>query len=182
MKTNSSGAGRPGDDSVQRSMSQRPQSPLIRNRLLRSAFFAAGLLSLVLGILGAFLPLLPTTPFLLLAAGCFFRSSPRFHDWLVSHPRLGQPLKDWESEGAISKRAKTVSLAMILGSLIWIWLRESSFWIKPFASLILFCSSCFILTRPHPKRAPSPTKAQAGVLEKTKSKKKTNATITSFRS
>jgi uncharacterized membrane protein YbaN (DUF454 family) len=79
------------------------------------AWRVAGLVSLALGILGIALPLLPTTPFLLLAAFCFGRSSERLQRWLLDHPRLGPPIRDWREHRAISPKAKRLAaLAMIL--------------------------------------------------------------------
>jgi len=81
----------------------------------RWAWRAAGALALLLGIIGIALPLLPTTPFLLLAAFCFSKGSERVHDWLVAHPRLGTPIREWREHGAISRRAKVAAgIAMVL--------------------------------------------------------------------
>ncbi len=77
---------------------------------------AAGLAWVALGLLGLFLPLLPTTPFLLLAAGCFARSSDRLHGWMLGHPRLGPLVRDWEAHGAIRPHAKSTATLAILGS------------------------------------------------------------------
>lgn len=72
-----------------------------------------GLLSLVLGIIGIFLPLLPTTPFLLLSAFCFARSSVRFHNWLMKHPVLSPPLRDWQDRGVIRTGPKVMATTML---------------------------------------------------------------------
>lgn len=75
------------------------------------AFF--GVVSLALGVAGIFLPLLPTTPFLLLSAWLFVRSSPRLYDWLMSHPRLGEYIRNFREERAIPLRVKIVSVSLI---------------------------------------------------------------------
>ena len=75
-------------------------------------------MSVCFGAVGVFLPLLPTVPFMLLAAFCFARSSPQLHDWLLRHPVFGPPILDWQERGAISRRGKiaaSVSIAAVFG-------------------------------------------------------------------
>ncbi|MGV6872049.1 YbaN family protein [Pseudochelatococcus sp. B33] len=78
---------------------------------MRRLYLAAGLLFVALGFVGAFLPVLPTTPFLIVAVACFARSSPRLESWLLDHPRFGPLLRQWRERGAIPRRAKLMSLA-----------------------------------------------------------------------
>ena len=83
---------------------------------LKLALIFIGWISLALGFLGVFLPLLPTTPFVLLAAYCFSKSSPKLHQWLMNQPRLGPLIQNWEQYGSISKQAKvmaTVCMAIV---------------------------------------------------------------------
>lgn len=72
-----------------------------------------GLASVGLGLLGAFLPLLPTTPFVLLASACFARSSPRLNEWLHEHETLGPPLQAWEEHRALPRRAKLATIGLL---------------------------------------------------------------------
>jgi uncharacterized membrane protein YbaN (DUF454 family) len=81
--------------------------------MLRWTLTIAGIVSLGLGVLGVFVPLLPTTPFLLLAAGCFVRSSPRLYAWLLGHRWFGDYIRHYREHRAISLRAKVVILAML---------------------------------------------------------------------
>ena len=83
-----------------------------------------GSVALVLGVVGVFLPLLPTTPFLLLAAALYFRSSPRLYDWLLTHPRLGTYIRNFRENKAIPLRVKIVSV-----TLVWITLLYCAFFV-----------------------------------------------------
>lgn len=79
---------------------------------------ATGLVSLSLGILGIFLPLLPTTPFLLLASYCFIRSSKRLHLWLINHRIFGEYINNYLVNKAITLRMKIYTLIVLWASLI----------------------------------------------------------------
>lgn len=84
----------------------------------RLIWLLAGLASLVLGFIGVFLPLLPTTPFVLLAAFCFSRGSSRCEHWLLTHRLFGPMVRDWRASRAVPLRAKQfASVMMALGSL-----------------------------------------------------------------
>ena len=73
-----------------------------------------GWLAFVTGIVGIVLPLLPTTPFMLLAAALFARSSPRFHRWLLAHPWFGPPIVDWQQHRGIRRHARRRAVVFIL--------------------------------------------------------------------
>lgn len=81
-----------------------------RTLLGRVALMLAGGLALAIGVVGVFVPLLPTTPFLLLAAACFFRSSDRLYSWLVNHKWLGSYIRNYREHRAMTRRAKAVSV------------------------------------------------------------------------
>lgn len=83
---------------------------------MRKYFYnSAGCICVALAFLGLFLPLLPTTPFLLLAAFCFSRGSPELHRWLLEHPTMGPIIKDWNENRVIRPRVKTAaSIGVVL--------------------------------------------------------------------
>ena len=93
-----------------------------RSRTVRWLLWAAGSLALGLGLLGVVLPGLPTTPFVLLAAACYAKASPRLHAWLLNHRLLGPMLRDWEKHRSLTRRTKTVavvSMTLMVSLSIW---------------------------------------------------------------
>jgi len=119
--------------------------------MLKLAWYTAGFVALALGVVGIAVPLLPTTPLLLLAAFCFARSSPRLEMWLVEHPRLGPPIRDWRAEGAISRRGKVmalVAIALTFGVSLALGLAP---WVLLVQALTLGAVVVFITTRPEPR-------------------------------
>lgn len=88
------------------------------NRLVRYLLLGIGLLSLILGVVGIFVPLLPTTPFLLLSAACFMRSSRRFHTWLVIHPHLGPWIRDYLDGEGIPLKGKVYAIGLMWTSIL----------------------------------------------------------------
>ena len=94
-------------------MSQKGEVQLSKSRILRLVFGGVGMFSLVLGIIGIFLPVLPTTPFLLLSAACFAKSSRRFYDRLMGHPIFGKIIRGFREERRIPVRAKLFAVTMI---------------------------------------------------------------------
>lgn len=126
----------------------------MKSPMMRHALFVLGLVSVALGAAGVVLPLLPTTPFLLMAAWCFVRSSDRAHDWIQNHSVFGPPLRDWEKNKAIAKRTKALALVLIAISMISMWIKIENFLLKGTVTALLISVSVFILTRNEPKSPP----------------------------
>jgi uncharacterized membrane protein YbaN (DUF454 family) len=99
---------------------QRP-SYTLRQRWQRRLWLAAGSLALFTGFVGIFLPVLPTTPFVLLAAYCFSRGSERWERWLLNHPRWGPMVRDWRDHHAVPLRAKQLATVMMAAGSAWAW-------------------------------------------------------------
>ncbi len=123
---------------------------LRRNPLVRALWLAFGLLSLGLGILGIFLPLLPTTALVILAAFCFARGSQRLHDWLTGHPRFGPPIEAWRRHGAISRGAKQLAVFTMLLVLLVSLALKVPWSVLGIQAAVLVAVAVFILTRPLP--------------------------------
>jgi uncharacterized membrane protein YbaN (DUF454 family) len=120
----------------------------------RYLWLLAGLIFFAIGAIGIILPLLPTTPFLLLAAFCFTRSSPRLHRWLHEHPTFGPLINNWNQHGSIDRRSKTIAMFVILLTPVATILIGVPWWALASQLLVLTAAATFVLTRPSPPRQP----------------------------
>ncbi len=114
----------------------------------KNALIILGFISLLLGIIGAFLPVLPTTPFAILAAYLFSKSSPKLHRWILGLKYIGPLVADWESNKVIRPKAKimcTLLITLVIGSSI---IFGGMHWgLKVMLAVIGLCVLSFVLTR-----------------------------------
>jgi uncharacterized membrane protein YbaN (DUF454 family) len=98
------------------------QNPFPKNRkqkIVRALFLVAGTFSLALGAIGIFLPILPTTPFLLISAACFLRSSQRMHNWLLDNRWFGEYIKNYQEGRGIPYKTKIVTLVFLWAAILY---------------------------------------------------------------
>ena len=117
--------------------------------MTRVLWLILGYAATALAIAGVILPLVPATPFLLVAAYAFARSSPRLHAWLTSHAQFGPLIDNWNRYGAISPRAKTAAVAVMLATLAASWLCGIAMPILIAQAAIMAATATFILSRPN---------------------------------
>lgn len=104
---------------------------------MKALYISIGTLSLFLGILGIFLPLLPTTPFLLLTAALYFKSSPRLYAWLLNQKHLGPYIRNFRENKAIPLRAKIISVSLMWGTMLYcVFFIIPFLWVKAVLLLI----------------------------------------------
>jgi uncharacterized protein len=125
----------------------RPEEPPIRHSL---PYLVLAYLCIGLGTLGVFLPLLPTTPFVLVAAWAAAKGSPKLHRWLYEHPWLGAPLIAWEQKRAVSTRAKWVACIFMAASWMIMFMQTSGMVIPLITALLFIGVATFLITRPTP--------------------------------
>ncbi|MFY8326851.1 YbaN family protein [Pseudoalteromonas sp. ZZD1] len=107
-----------------------------------------GLLLVALGIIGAVLPVMPTTIFFILALACFTRSSPKLAAWLLNHPRYGATLQHWQTHKVVPTKAKwCAGIGMLLGLTILI-LSSPPWWVVMFVAIIEIIVMIYLLSRP----------------------------------
>ncbi|MBI1358724.1 MAG: DUF454 family protein [Alphaproteobacteria bacterium] len=128
--------------------SARPPEPPNAGGAFRPLYLAAGLVFVALGIAGYILPVMPGTVFLILAAGCFARSSPRLEHWLVTHPKLGPTVVAWRKTGAIPRPIKLVAIISMAISMTLVCLSPAPVWVDWLVAAILVGSALFVGTRP----------------------------------
>ncbi len=125
-------------------MSDPPKQP----RLMRPFYFVLGLVLVGVGIAGYFLPVLPGTIWLILAAACFARSSPKLEAWLVNHPKFGPSVVAWREHGAIPRKAKFLSIGMMTISFVIVAIAHPpALWLWITGAVLLACA-LFVATRP----------------------------------
>jgi uncharacterized membrane protein YbaN (DUF454 family) len=109
---------------------------------------ALALASTALGIVGVFVPILPTTPFLLVAAWAAGKGWPQFEAWLVTHPRLGPPIRRWRDHRAVPRSAKWAAVASMLLSAALLWWSAASLAIQLGVTLFLLAVAAWLWRRP----------------------------------
>lgn len=115
----------------------------------RLLFLCLGLVALGLGLLGVFLPLLPTTPFLIVAAWCFARSSQKLHDWLYGHPHFGPLLRDWDAYRVIPVWAKVCAVSAMTVSFCYLaFFRDMPGWLLAVVGSVLLVVAVYVLSKP----------------------------------
>jgi hypothetical protein len=115
----------------------------------RALFMALGFVCVGLGALGTFLPLLPTTPFMLVALWAFSRSSRRFHHWLYTHPRFGPRLREWNEHGIVPVKVKVSAISAMLVSLsIMVFVVRVKWQVAAASAALMLVGATYVLTRP----------------------------------
>jgi hypothetical protein len=118
--------------------------------LRRAIYIAIAWVGFALGVIGAFVPLMPTTCFMLLAVWAASRGSPRFADWIREHPHFGPAVIAWEEEGAIPRHAKWLAVTMLGVSMLVMVFTVGILWLKLVLIAGLSLIGVWIFTRPEP--------------------------------
>ena len=115
----------------------------------RWPFLILGFAAVAVGLVGVVVPLLPTTPFLIVAAWCFARSSQRLHDWLYGHRLFGPMLRDWDENRVIPTWAKVCACTAMAASFTYVVLtRDLPVWLLAVTALCLIAIAAYILSKP----------------------------------
>jgi hypothetical protein len=120
---------------------------------VRFAYLVAGFVLLALGIIGAFLPLMPTTIFIILAAGCFARSNQRVEAWLLANKRFGPMIRAWRAERAIPRRGKIMAtIGMVVGYAAFLIAAHPTLWLNLLVLAFFIACAWYVISRPEPSR------------------------------
>ena len=122
-----------------------------KDRRRRLPYIVLAYVCVGLGAAGVVLPLLPTTPFLIVAAWAASRGSPRLDAWLHGHPRFGPSLRAWRDERAVPTRAKVLACSLMFVSWVIMLLVTSSPWVPGITGVIFICVGTYLCTRPVPR-------------------------------
>jgi len=123
------------------------QTDIISNRFFRYLLIISGTIFLGFGIIGIFLPILPTTPFLLLAAACYARSSKRFYNWLMNNRWFGNYIKNYRDGRGVPLKFKIFTIFLLwITILVSVFLVINNYWVKIILILIAIGVTIHILT------------------------------------
>ncbi|MFY0677823.1 MAG: YbaN family protein [Neptuniibacter sp.] len=121
----------------------------MKSTVVRILYLLTGYLCVLLGLIGVLLPLVPTTPFLLVAAFCFSRSSEKLHQYLITHRIFGKLILDWETYGVIPFRIKLLSTSMMLLMVSYpLIFKTFHIGLKAVVVVTILCALAYIWTRP----------------------------------
>jgi uncharacterized membrane protein YbaN (DUF454 family) len=123
--------------------------PAIDIGLRRAFWFTLGALALAAGAIGVVLPVLPTTPFVILAAFCFGKSVPALQIWLENTATFGPLIADWREHGAIAPRIKMLAVAMMVSAFMLSLIMGMSAKVLIIQAVCLSCAAAYVLTRPN---------------------------------
>ncbi len=115
---------------------------------IKHIYFAIGWLATGLGVIGAFLPVMPTTPFLIVAVWAFSRSSPRLKNWLYHHPHYGEAIRNWFEHGAVGVRVKIFAIITMSLSIPLVYVLTNNLLIASIQACILVLAAAFLISRP----------------------------------
>lgn len=128
----------------------RPEPPTFTG-VRRWPYLLLAWVALAAGLIGIVLPGLPTTPFVLLAAWAAARGSTRLHRWLRAHRVFGPMIREWEAQGAVSRRAKWAATAMMLASAVIFLLTAPKLWMAVMGCVIMAAVATWLWLRPEPQ-------------------------------
>jgi len=118
------------------------------SRPVRWLLKGVAVVSLILGVIGIFLPIMPTVPFILLAAWAATRSSPRLSHWLENHPRMGPPIREWRRGGVVSRGAKWWATTMMSGGAMVMLVIVRPLWVPLAVSGVMLAVGIWLWQRP----------------------------------
>ena len=131
-----------------RASSDPAETPDMRHgRVARSLWLVLGLVLVGVGFVGLFVPLLPTTDFMLLAVPCFAKSSPKLEGWLLHHKRFGPPIRAWQRERAVPTHAKVVACVGMTAGFAWYFLSVRPNWPSALSVAVVMAATAFWLVR-----------------------------------
>ena len=125
-----------------------PPPPRPLSRPVRWLLKVLAVVSLALGIIGAFVPIMPTVPFVLLAAWAAARSSPRLSNWLETHPHMGPHIRDWRRGGVVRRRAKWTATVMMAGGAVTMTFFVRPLWVPLTAIAVMAGVGVWLWLRP----------------------------------